>query len=302
MLSLAKEHYPSRNIDEPLLARRQEPVIWGNAAIPPCWLSPADVENYLENGFIVFSGLIANTEVLKLQAEMEHLLANFEGRQHDTVILEPGGTAVRSIFDLPSVSRVFSCLTRRHNLLRFAQYVLDSDVYLHQTRLNYKPGFEGKEFFWHSDFETWHVEDGMPEMRAVSCLVLLTDNDAMNGPLMVVPGSHRTYVGCVGTTPEENFRQSLMSQTIGTPSREALLMLAEKGGGVVPITGPAGTVAFFDCNLLHGSAGNISPYPRSNAFFVYNSVHNRLGHPLHGLRPRPEHIAHRIRAQTLRQA
>jgi ectoine hydroxylase len=57
--------------------------------------------------------------------------------------------------------------------------------------------------------------------------------------------------------------------------------------------GPAGSVVFFDCNTMHGSNSNISPYPRANLFMVYNSVENRLGDPRGGLRPRPEFIAAR---------
>src|SRR3546814_8501331 len=73
-----------------------------------------------------------------------------------------------------------------------ARFLLGDDVYVHQSRLNYKPGFVGKEFYWHSDFETWHVEDGMPQMRALSMSILLAPNTVLNGPLMIIPGSHRT--------------------------------------------------------------------------------------------------------------
>ncbi|MFQ5599830.1 MAG: ectoine hydroxylase, partial [Candidatus Krumholzibacteriia bacterium] len=52
-------------------------------------------------------------------------------------------------------------------------------------------------------------------------------------------------------------------------------------------------VVFFDCNAMHGSNGNITPYPRSNVFFVYNSVENALVEPFGGLEPRPEYIASR---------
>src|SRR3546814_19751740 len=72
--------------------------------------------------------------------------------------------------------------------------------YIHQSRLNYKPGFKGKEFYWHSDFETWHVEDGMPRMRALSMSVLLAENTPHNGPLMLIPGSHQSFLTCVGET------------------------------------------------------------------------------------------------------
>src|SRR3546814_7862163 len=87
--------------------------------------------------------------------------------------------------------------------------VLLGDVlYVHQSRLNDKPGFVGKEFYWHSDFETWHVEDGMPQMRALSMSILLAPNTVLNGPLMIIPGSHRKYLTCVGETPEDHYRRS----------------------------------------------------------------------------------------------
>jgi ectoine hydroxylase len=38
---------------------------------------------------------------------------------------------------------------------------------------------------------------------------------------------------------------------------------------------------------MHGSNGNITPYPRSNVFFVYNSVENTLGEPFAAEHERP---------------
>ena len=64
-------------------------------------------------------------------------------------------------------------------------------------------------------------------------------------------------------------------------------------GGIVTAKGNAGSAIFFDCNMMHGSNGNITPYPRSNAFFVYNSVKNMLTDPFCGLDPRPDYIASR---------
>lgn len=116
-------------------------------------------------------------------------------------------------------------------------------------------------------------------MRAVSCLIMLNDNTEFNGPLMVIPGSHRQYVVCGGATPEDNYRTSLLKQTIGVPSQEVISMLTLLNGGLQSIKGPAGSVLFFDCNLLHGSANNMSPFSRSNLFFVYNSLENALQQP-----------------------
>ncbi|OZT79471.1 ectoine hydroxylase, partial [Marinococcus halophilus] len=137
-------------------------------------------------------------------------------------------------------------------------------------------------------------EDGMPDMRALSCSIILTDNYEFNGPLMLIPGSQKWYVSCPGTTPEDNFKQSLKKQETGVPDNESMEWLTEQAGGQIDrATGPAGSVLFFDCNTMHGSAGNISPYPRSNVFFVFNSVENKLVDPFSGQEPRPEFLANR---------
>src|SRR5690606_18676180 len=115
-----------------------------------------------------------------------------------------------------------------------ARQILGGEVYLHQSRANLKPGFKGKEFYWHSDFETWHTEDGMPRMRALSVSIALTENYPFNGPLMLIPGSHKTFVACVGRTPENHYKQSLKRQELGTPDRESLKRLADRGGIVAP--------------------------------------------------------------------
>ncbi|MEX1271514.1 MAG: phytanoyl-CoA dioxygenase family protein, partial [Acidimicrobiia bacterium] len=56
---------------------------------------------------------------------------------------------------------------------------------------------------------------------------------------------------------------------------------------------PAGSVLFFDCNIMHGSPNNISPLPRTNGFLVYNSVENAAVEPFGTDEARPEHIATR---------
>jgi ectoine hydroxylase len=293
MNTFVKEPYPSRVLENPMMLRRQEPILWQDMANKPDWISAEQLEHYDQNGFLVLTDLFSPDEVAQLQQSSHALMNKFQHTEVEGVIREPSSNIVRSLFNLPTHSKEFDQLTRHPKLIELAQFILDSPVYLHQSRLNYKPAFHGKEFFWHSDFETWHIEDGMPAMRALSCSVLLTDNNEHNGPLMVIPASHRTYVSCVGTTPDKNYVQSLRQQQIGTPAETMLTTLATLGGGIQSIKGKAGTVVLFDCNLLHGSSGNISPDPRSNAFFVYNSTENALKEPFHNLAERPDYVAHR---------
>lgn len=138
----------------------------------------------------------------------------------------------------------------------------------------------------------------MPRMRAVSASIALTENTILNGPLMLIPGSHRHYISCIGETPKGHYLQSLKRQELGVPDQDSLEFLASESEIVAP-TGPAGSVLFFECNTMHGSNSNITPLPRSNAFFVYNAMSNRVVEPFSGMAPRPEFIATRERIEAL---
>ena len=284
--------YPSRHAATPALLPRRDPVLHGG------WredapLSREQAELFEAQGFLVLDDLFDEAEVTILQAETGRLLGDPASLDPETVISEPGSDELRSIFRIHAQSPVIARLAADARLAGLARFLLDDEVYLHQSRLNYKPGFEGKEFYWHSDFETWHTEDGMPRMRAISISIALSDNHAVNGPLMLIPKSHKHYVTCVGRTPDDHFKQSLRRQAVGTPDDGSLRRLVEQGGIDAP-TGPAGSIVLFDCNTMHGSNGNITPYPRSNIFAVYNSVENALVQPFGGTRPRPDFIASRV--------
>jgi len=179
-----------------------------------------------------------------------------------------------------------------------AQQILGGDVYVHQSRLNLQKAFHGTGFSWHSDFETWHSEDGLPKPRATTAVLLMDRNRAVNGSLMVIPGSHRWFVACPGRQESENWKTSLRSQQYGTPGEQELSLLAE-AGDVVHCTGEPGDLLLFDNNLLHSSASNRSPWHRRNLFTVFNNVHNQLEPPFYADQPRPEHIGHRKHCATL---
>lgn len=298
---LVSDIYQSRSDNEAAIILRQDPVVYpGPYAKGEFALSEHQLRNYRKNGFIQLRGLLSQEEAAALLCEARNLATTSGERGLPEAVFEPGGEEVRSVFRVHGLSAVFERLMRDGRLLDVARQILGSEVYIHQSRLNLKPGFAGKEFYWHSDFETWHIEDGMPRMRALSCVVLLTENNEHNGPLMLVPGSHMHYISCIGQTPQDHYKQSLRKQEYGVPDETSLGFLVQRGG-LQSTKGPAGSVVFFDCNTMHGSNSNISPFPRANLFFVYNSVDNRLGHPRGGLQPRPEFIAAREAAPVLQR-
>ena len=291
--TLRGDDYPSRLGGEGRLLPRLDPVVHASLARGSTGpLRPGEQVAFERDGFLAFEGLLPPQRVAELTDELDRLVEALRDQVLPDVIREPDSGEVRSIFAVHRRPGPFSRLARDPVLVRMAEQLLGSAVYVHQSRVNLKPGFEGREFYWHSDFETWHVEDGMPRMRAVSFSIHLTPNHEWNAPLLLIPGSHRHYVACAGRTPPEHHLQSLRRQEYGTPDRELLAWLVERGG-IASITGRAGSAVLFDCNTMHGSNSNISPWPRANLFMVYNSVENALGNPRGGLKPRPEFIATR---------
>ena len=293
------DNYRSRTNKDSAIISRREPVVYSNVEAIANESTKSIVRGFERDGYALIEDLFSEEEVSSWDTEIQSLAATEDIKKRDESFLEPGSDNVRSIFRVHMLSDLVDRLVRDPRLLDLARTILGSDVYVHQSRANLKPGFRGKEFYWHSDFETWHVEDGMPAMRAISCSVLLTDNDDTNGPLMLMPGSQKYFISCVGETPDNHYKESLKKQEYGVPDDDSLRFLA-KQCGIKTIKARAGSVVFFDCNTMHGSNSNISPFDRRNLFFVYNSVENSLGEPKYGLSPRPEYVATRESFQALR--
>ncbi|MCA9539420.1 MAG: ectoine hydroxylase [Myxococcales bacterium] len=280
------------------IGARHDPVRWGDESGP---LRAEQLARYDRDGFVILPDLFHAAEVDGFLAEAHRLAATVDRQTDDAVATEPDSDAIRSIFKVHERAPTLRALAMDHRIRGAARQILGSEVYIHQSRINFKPGFDGRAFPWHSDFETWHIEDGMPRMRALSASVLLTENTAVNGPLMLVPGSHRAFVRCVGETPRDHYKESLKNQRYGVPAPQALTRLVQTGG-IVQALGGAGTVILFDCNAMHGSTGNLSPFPRHNVFLVYNSVENRLVAPFGDMPPRPEFLGARTPQATLAEA
>lgn len=285
------DRYPTRVSDRPAMIERTDPTVWGPLTAPGP-LSPDQLATHDRDGFVTINQLLSPEEVELYRAELERLASDPQVRADERTVIEKTSDEVRSIFEVHLISEAIGALAADERVAGAARQILGSEVYVHQSRINYKPGFGGGGFYWHSDFETWHAEDGMPLPRAVSVSIALTENLPHNGCLMIMPGSHRTFVSCVGETPADHYKESLREQQIGTPDPASLSTLAERHG-ITMITGPAGSATFFDSNCMHGSSNNITPYPRSNIFIVFNSVDNRLVEPFAAPAPRPTFIAAR---------
>lgn len=288
--ALKQDRYPSRIGSRPTVTPRHDPVVYGTVDDGP--LDQLTLDQYAENGLLHFESLFEPTDLQGWIDELNRLRADKAIKSMPQAIVEPESQELRSIFAVHQSSALMRRLAAHPKIMGIVEQLLGGPVYVHQSRINYKGGFRGKEFYWHSDFETWHVEDGLPGMRTISCSISLTPNTPHNGPLMLIPGSHHRYISCVGQTPENHYQASLRRQELGVPDEDSLTKLVHDFGIVAP-TGPAGSVTFFECNTMHGSSSNITPMPRSNIFIVYNSLQNKPQAPFCGLAPRPNFIAER---------
>nr|WP_081770425.1 ectoine hydroxylase [Brevibacterium sp. VCM10] len=279
--------YPTRSGETTEVLPRTGPIVFGSPENGP--LEAADLKHFEDTGYLTIDQLITSEELTLFTDELQRLSRDPEVKADERTVVEAESDEVRSIFDIHRTNEIFRKIANDPRLVDRARQILGTDVYIHQSRINYKPGFVGKEFSWHSDFETWHAEDGMPTPRAVSLSLSLTDNYSFNGPLMIMPGSHKRYISCVGGTPEDNYRKSLIMQGAGTPDRQTLSDFADEYG-IDVLEGAAGGAIMFDSNCMHASNGNVTPFSRSNIFIVYNSVENTCVDPFAAPKPRPEFV------------
>lgn len=285
--------YSTRLAARPQVFDRKEPVVHGSAEDGP--FDAGGLKGLESTGYAQIPDLVTADEVTQMRDELDRLAQDPKVLEDERTVVEADSVAdisVRSIFQIHETNDVFGEIARDPRVVDRARQVLGSEVYIHQSRVNFKPGYFGTDFFWHSDFETWHAEDGMPTPRAISMSISLTDNYTFNGPLMIMPGSHKKYVSCVGATPDDNYKQSLVMQGAGTPDRAILNDFADEYG-IDVLTGEAGGATMFDSNCMHASNGNVTPFARSNVFLVFNSVENACVEPFAATKPRPDFLGAR---------
>src|SRR3546814_4173512 len=110
-------------------------------------------------------------EVASLLDEVKRMSADPSIVSLEEAITEPGSDAVRSIFRVHELSDMLGRLASDPRLIHVARQILGSEVYMHQSRANMKPGFKGKEFYWHrSEEHTSELQSLMRISYAVFCL------------------------------------------------------------------------------------------------------------------------------------
>lgn len=226
------------------------------------------VAEYEDVGHIFRPELLPAADVVAINDACDRIVA---GRQRPGLVMEKDERTLRSVFNPHLYSDVLGRLVRHPQLLGIVEALLGEPVYVFQLVVNNKAPFNGDMWFWHQDYPTYRADDHIAECRMVNVLIFLDEVTQFNGPLMVVPGSHR-----MDEWPDESTQgTSYKIRYSGTGVIEAEV----QRGGIVAPTGPAGSVLFMHPNVLHASGSNLSPWRRRVISLTYNAISNKATAP-----------------------
>ena len=260
-------------------------------------LTEEQLSFYHEQGYLLIPGCFPRAEMETLRAELPKIFAEDSLRR----VVEKNRNVVRSVYGSHLHNETFDILSRHPRLVLPTKQILDSDVYVYQFKVNAKASFNGDVWEWHQDYIFWRREDGMPQDRVTSVAIFIDDVTEFNGPLFLIPGSHRE--GMIENLVPDRVAGKASEAYQGSPAwinnltadlkyslnKEIIAKLVDKYGIVSP-KGPSGSILFFHGNLVHGSTNNISPFDRVAVIVTFNSTENV---PVPVSTPRPEFLVSR---------
>jgi ectoine hydroxylase len=245
-------------------------------------LNAEQLKQFDDEGYMFFPSCFSEEEIELMRVEADTILK----MDRPEIWREKSG-APRTGFAAHKFNEVFRLLAHHPRLVEPLQQVFGEPVYVHQFKLNAKAAFTGDVWQWHQDYGTWARDDGMPEPRAMNIAVYLDEVYPFNGALMLVPKSHKHGTLAAG---HDLATTSYPLWTLDEATVTKLCREAEEDGnpGIVAPAGKPGSVLMFHGNLVHGSAPNITPYPRKIIYLTLCAVSNHITKFT-----RPEFIAHR---------
>ena len=146
----------------------------------------------------------------------------------------------------------FNALVRHPRITAMLACLLGPNIRLHGSKLNMKSAGFGAPVEWHQDWAFYpHTND---DVLAVG--ILLDDCSEENGPLLVIPGSHR---GEILDHHSDGYFCGAISEGLNKIDFSK----------AVPLTGTAGSMSIHHARALHGSAQNRSAKQRRLLLFEY---------------------------------
>lgn len=230
-------------------------------------LSTAQIDAFWRDGYIVVEQAVDAALLQRLQQDFARWVD--ESRQHEQAYgetldgrprfdLEPGHCAdkpaLRRVNAPIEVSEAYYQAMADSLMSACVSDLIGPDVKLHHTKINSKLPGGHTEVKWHQDFPfTPHSNDDI-----VTALLMVDEVTTENGPLEVLPGSHRGTI------------HNLWHDGVFTGAIDDRVAAGCKAQSVL-CTGSAGSVCLMHTRLLHGSTPNLSERPRTLFIAVYSA-------------------------------
>jgi phytanoyl-CoA hydroxylase len=228
-------------------------------------LTSDQIDTFWRDGVIVLEDAVTPDQLQRLRTVFASWVE--DSRSHDTDFgetldgrarfdLEPGHSAerpaLRRVQSPEEVSDDFLDIMRHARTVDFVADLIGPNLKFHHGKVNSKqPGAATKVKF-HQDFPF----QPMTNDDIITCLLFVDDVTLENGPLEVVPGTHKGPL-------YSHWHDGRFTGAVADD------VMAEHAGNVVKCTGPAGSVCLMHSSLLHGSAPNLSDQPRTLYITTY---------------------------------
>lgn len=170
--------------------------------------------------------------------------------------LQPGHTseqpALRRVQSPEEVSDVYARVMRSAHMVDYCAELVGPGIRFHHGKVNSKLPGTATQVKWHQDFPF----QPMTNTDLITCLLFIDEVTLENGPLEVLPGSHK---GPLHSHWHDGVFTGAIDESIIEPQRN----------NIVKCTGTQGSVCLMHANLLHGSAPNLSNHPRTLYIATY---------------------------------
>jgi ectoine hydroxylase-related dioxygenase (phytanoyl-CoA dioxygenase family) len=229
-------------------------------------LSAEQRAQYERDGVIVVPDVFSAAEIAELRRVTDAFVAGAArvGANDDVYDLEdshsPEASRVRRLKAPHLIHDAYFRASRNPNVVEILNDLWGS-VRFDTGKLNMKSAGYGAPVEWHQDWAFYpHTND---DLAAVG--IMLDDVDMENGPMLVVPGSHKGPV-FDHHGPDGRFCGAM------DPAR-----LATAGGAIdlshaVPCLGRAGSVTVHHVRAVHGSGTNFSGRERRFLLYQYRAA------------------------------
>ena len=216
-------------------------------------ISDNQLETYKTTGFIVVEDLIPKNLLNRIKSVVSHITQSAKGLEVHNEVFDfedshtPTEPRIRRIKMPHKLDKIFLELLRQPQMEAILTKILGPNVRLHGSKLNIKAPKYGAPVEWHQDWAFYpHTND---DILAIG--VMLDDVDEDNGPMLAVPGTHKS---------EKIWDHHLDGYFCGAINPEGSQDLPFASS--VACTGKAGSCSFHHVRLVHGSAQNLSKKPR----------------------------------------